>query len=164
MYAKTSRHLEDLPAKHAPIAPASETASVEALDAIWTRLKARLRAELGDDVFNSWFPRMEVIEAVDGVVHLSVPTKFLKSWVCSHYRDRLRRLFQEQNCGVEDVEIVVRVTGQKPSLGRVQRGPPPRPRRRRPVRSAPPAHPPPRPRPRPRPRRKASLPRRSTAG
>ncbi len=123
MYAKTSRHLEDLPAKHAPIAPASETASVEALDAIWTRLKARLRAELGDDVFNSWFPRMEVIEAVDGVVHLSVPTKFLKSWVCSHYRDRLRRLFQEQNCGVEDVEIVVRVTGQKPSLGRVQRGP-----------------------------------------
>ncbi len=124
MYAKTSRHLEDLPATHAPIAPVAETASVEALDAIWTRLKARLRAELGDDVFNSWFPRMEVIEAVDGVVHLSVPTKFLKSWVCSHYRDRLRRLFQEQNCGVEDVEIVVRVTGQKPSLGRVQRATP----------------------------------------
>jgi chromosomal replication initiator protein len=122
MYAKTSDHLDELSGKQAPVAPATATASVEALDAIWSRLKARLRAELGEDVFNSWFPRMEVIEAVDGVVHLSVPTKFLKSWVCSHYRDRLRRLFQEQNCGVEDVEIVVRVTGQKPALGRVQRG------------------------------------------
>ncbi len=137
---------------------------MEALDAVWTRLKARLRAELGEDVFNSWFPRMEVIEAVDGVVHLSVPTKFLKSWVCSHYRDRLRRLFQEQNCGVDDVEIVVRVTGQKPALGRVQRGPVAeapeadvRPQRAPGAPAPPPPHPPGPPRP------TASSPRRSTA-
>jgi chromosomal replication initiator protein len=95
--------------------------ATEALDAVWSRLRTRLRAELGEDVFNSWFPRMEVVEAVDGVVHLSVPTKFLKSWVASHYRDKLRRLFQEQDCGVDDVEIVVRVTGQKPSAARAPR-------------------------------------------
>ncbi len=91
----------------APLSPTGD------IDGIWQRLKARLRAELGEDVFNSWFPRMELVEAVDGVVHLSVPTKFLKSWVNSHYRERIRRLFVEQNCGVEDVELVVRVTGQR---------------------------------------------------
>jgi len=93
----------------------------ESVDAVWTRLRARLRAEVGEDVFNSWFPRMELVEASDGVAHLSVPTKFLKSWVNAHYREKLRRLFQEQNCGVEDVEIIVRVTGQKtlaPRAGR----------------------------------------------
>jgi len=101
---------------------ASEGVAVEAIEAVWARLRTRLRAELGEDVFNSWFPRMEVVEAFDGTVHLSVPTKFLKSWVGSHYRDKLRRLFQEQNCGVEDVEIVVRVTGQRPAPARTQRG------------------------------------------
>ena len=30
----------------------------------WQRVKNRLRAELGEDVFSSWFARME-IEAVD---------------------------------------------------------------------------------------------------
>ena len=73
----------------------------ESVAAVWMRLRARLRAEVGEDVFNSWFPRMELVEASGGVVHLSVPTKFLKSWVNSHYREKLRRLFQEQNCGVE---------------------------------------------------------------
>ncbi len=100
------------PSIDTPIASSSD------IDGIWLRLKARLRAELGEDVFNSWFPRMELVEVADGVVHLSVPTKFLKSWVNSHYRDRIRRLFVEQNCGVEDVELVVRVTGQRTMAAR----------------------------------------------
>jgi chromosomal replication initiator protein len=117
MYSKNSNHTDDpfpfdsvaahINPTDTPVAPLGD------LNPVWLRLKARLRAELGEDVFNSWFPRMELVEAVDGVVHLSVPTKFLKSWVNSHYRDRIRRLFVEQNCGVEDVELVVRVTGQR---------------------------------------------------
>ncbi len=39
----------------------------------WRRVKDQLRTELGDDVFTSWFGRME-LDAVDkGVVRLSVP-------------------------------------------------------------------------------------------
>ena len=55
----------------------------------WRRIQSRLRAELGDDVFTSWFGRVE-LEAYDGrVVHVSVPTKFLRNWLQSHYSDRL---------------------------------------------------------------------------
>ena len=44
----------------------------------WRRVKDQLRSELGDDVFTSWFGRME-LDAVDkGVVRLSVPTRFLR--------------------------------------------------------------------------------------
>lgn len=35
------------------------------LPAAWTRVKRRLRAELGEDVFASWFARLE-LETVDG--------------------------------------------------------------------------------------------------
>ena len=60
----------------------------------WSRVKQRLRAELGEDVFSSWFARVEFEEADKGTVYLSVPTRFLKSWIHSHYRERLLALWR----------------------------------------------------------------------
>ena len=55
----------------------------------WSRVKGRLRAEVGEDIFSSWFARME-LEGVDTqTVHLSVPTRFLKSWIQSLYAERV---------------------------------------------------------------------------
>jgi len=55
----------------------------------WQRIRKKLRAELGDDVYTSWFGRVE-LESINGAtVHLSVPTRFLKNWLQSHYYDRL---------------------------------------------------------------------------
>jgi chromosomal replication initiator protein len=39
----------------------------------WRRVKERLGVELGDDVFTSWFGRMELDAVEKGVVRLSVP-------------------------------------------------------------------------------------------
>ena len=33
---------------------------------VWARVKRRLRAELGEDVFASWFGRLELETVVDG--------------------------------------------------------------------------------------------------
>ncbi|HLW91953.1 MAG TPA: DnaA/Hda family protein, partial [Roseiarcus sp.] len=55
----------------------------------WKRCVARLRAELGEDVYSSWFGRLELDSVVDGAARLSVPTKFLKSWIDGHYTDRI---------------------------------------------------------------------------
>jgi chromosomal replication initiator protein len=50
----------------------------------WSRVKGRLRAEIGEDVFSSWFARMDLEALEEGTVRLSVPTRFLKSWIQSH--------------------------------------------------------------------------------
>ncbi len=55
----------------------------------WRQVKERLRAELGEDVFSSWFGRMELEGAEKGVVRLSVPTRFLRNWIQSHYSERV---------------------------------------------------------------------------
>ena len=63
---------------------------------LWNRVRERLKSNVGDDIFNSWFARME-LEAIEGdTVRLSVPTRFLKSWVQSHYADRLLACWQEE--------------------------------------------------------------------
>jgi chromosomal replication initiator protein len=55
----------------------------------WMRIRRRLRAELGEEVFSSWFGCLELDALSDQDVYLSVPTKFLKSWIQSHYVDRI---------------------------------------------------------------------------
>jgi chromosomal replication initiator protein len=51
----------------------------------WRRCGDRLRAELGEDIFNSWFGRIELESASGGQARLTVPTRFLKSWIDMHY-------------------------------------------------------------------------------
>jgi chromosomal replication initiator protein len=114
MYSKMTDSVgetPDYPAKGAYLSEAH--GQIEGVRHAWQKIRNRLRAELGEDVFNSWFARMELADARDELVSLSVPTKFLRSWVSAHYRERLMRLFKEADCGVADVQLVVRVAGQK---------------------------------------------------
>ena len=81
---------------------------------LWNRVRERLKSNVGDDIFNSWFARME-LEAIEGdTVRLSVPTRFLKSWVQSHYADRLLACWQEEVPTVTRIELTVRSAVLKP--------------------------------------------------
>ena len=71
----------------------------------WQRVRVRLRSELGEDVFNSWFSRVEFEDLTAGVVRLSAPTRFLKGWIKSHYAERMVQLWQHENAEVRRVDV-----------------------------------------------------------
>jgi chromosomal replication initiator protein len=74
----------------------------------WTRVKERLRAEVGEDIFSSWFARMELEGAIGDTVRFSVPTKFLKSWIQSHYVERVLACWQAEDPVVCKIDLSVR--------------------------------------------------------
>ncbi len=74
----------------------------------WSKVKERLRVEVGDDVYSSWFARMDLEAIEDGTVRLSVPTRFLKSWIQSHYAERVLACWQAQEANVGRIELIVR--------------------------------------------------------
>jgi chromosomal replication initiator protein len=74
----------------------------------WTRVKGRLRAAVGDDVYTSWFARMDLEGIGDGTVRLSVPTRFLKSWIQSHYAERVLACWQAEEAEIGRIELSVR--------------------------------------------------------
>jgi chromosomal replication initiator protein len=76
----------------------------------WARVKRRLRAELGEDVFASWFARLEMDALADGCARLSVPTRFLKSWIEAHYADRVLAVYKTEAPDLERISIGVRGT------------------------------------------------------
>jgi chromosomal replication initiator protein len=74
------------------------------LDAV----RDRLRAEVGDDVYSSWFARMELDGSEGETVKLSVPTRFLKSWIQSHYAERVLACWQAEQPDFSRIELTVR--------------------------------------------------------
>ena len=77
-------------------------------DALFERVSARLKAQVGPDVYASWFGRLKVHSQSKSVVRLSVPTTFLKSWINNRYLDLITSLFQQEDAEILKVEILVR--------------------------------------------------------
>jgi chromosomal replication initiator protein len=82
----------------------------------WTRVRSRLRAEVGDDIYSSWFARMDLEAIETGAVRLSVPTRFLKSWIDSHYVERVLACWQAEDAQVGRIELIVRSAMLRPAV------------------------------------------------
>ncbi len=74
----------------------------------WERVKQRLRAELGEEVYSSWFGRVELVSVNDGLVQLSVPTKFLQKWLQSHYATKVLDTCKSELADVASLEFMLR--------------------------------------------------------
>src|SRR5580700_3759826 len=80
----------------------------------WQRVKNRLRSELGEDVFTSWFARMELDAVEKGAVRLSVPTRFLRNWIQSHYSEKVLSNWQAEDSSITRLELNVRSAAIRP--------------------------------------------------
>jgi chromosomal replication initiator protein len=78
------------------------------LEESWRRCCKRLRTELGEDVFTSWFGRLAIESVEGGRAHFSVPTRFLKSWIVSHYNERILAALESEVGGVSSIGVTVR--------------------------------------------------------
>jgi chromosomal replication initiator protein len=101
---------------------AEERASARPNAEQWLRVKQRLRTELGEDVFTSWFARVDFEEADTNSVYLSVPTRFLKSWITSHYAERLLTLWNAERKGIARIELIVRGAVRAKTVAKPERG------------------------------------------
>ena len=79
--------------------------ALEALNAQWHKVRSRLRAELGEATFNSWFKLLEVAGAQKGRVILHVPTRFVRSWIEAHYLTRIRDHWKAEDASVRRIDI-----------------------------------------------------------
>ncbi len=74
----------------------------------WERAKQRLRAELGEEVYSSWFGRVELVGVNNGLIQLSVPTKFLQKWLQSHYATNVLETCKNEMADVASLEFMLR--------------------------------------------------------
>jgi chromosomal replication initiator protein len=86
-------------------------AAATGLKQSWDRIAQRLKAELGDDLYTSWFARMEPEECADGRLAVSVPTRFLRNWIETHYAQKLLKASEAELGHLDNVHVKVRTRG-----------------------------------------------------
>ncbi len=65
----------------------------------WERVSGKLSALHGEAVFRSWLKPLRFSGSEDGRIMLSVPTRFMREWINSHYADDIRTLWQQEAVG-----------------------------------------------------------------
>ena len=85
------------------------------------KVRTMLRKRLGEDVYTSWFNALEFERFEEGVVEVSVPVKFLRNWIQTHYIADLLECCQAEFAGTEKVEVTLRQPrpAARPSGGEV---------------------------------------------
>ena len=84
-------------------------------EAQWAEVRSALKAEVGDAAFNSWLKPVVLAALREGQAVMTVPTRFMRDWVVSHYGDRLRELWAAANPGIHSVDIHVKTVQQRRS-------------------------------------------------
>jgi chromosomal replication initiator protein len=102
------------------------------LGAEWARVRGQLRREFGEAAFRSWLKPLTFAGTSEGEIRITVPTRFLRDWVMSHYAERIQALWREENPDIGTVVILVEPGGAAESA-LVQPAPAAAPVRRRPV-------------------------------
>lgn len=77
---------------------------------------AKLRKQLGDEVFRSWFGKVALVSIVDGLLTLAAPTKYVASYIQAQFEQAVLDCWRSD--GIERVDIVVGATRAPPAAAR----------------------------------------------
>lgn len=96
MRVQNAVNLED-----APLEPTPE------IKQLWSTVHGDMRKEFGEAVFRSWLKPLTLRAYYHGTMEVSVPTRFMRDWIQTHYAERISAMCTEQNAEVKRVQIVV---------------------------------------------------------
>src|SRR5262245_43871994 len=94
----------------------AELNSDSMLNAQWARVRGRLRAEFGEATFRSWLKPLNLAGKRGPDLRVSVPSRFMRDWVATHYADRLKALWSSENPEIRTVEVIVAANRPLPEL------------------------------------------------
>ena len=80
----------------------------DALECHWVSIRARLRAQLGDGLYDSWFSRLDLLSVNDGEVTLIAPTHFIKTWIELYHLHRLETELRAEFGAIRRISLLHR--------------------------------------------------------
>ncbi len=93
---QTATALEDAPLEPTPV-----------IQDLWSAVHSDMRQEFGEAIFRSWLKPLTLRAYYHGTMEVSVPTRFMRDWIQTHYAERISTMCTEKNPEVKRVQIVV---------------------------------------------------------
>lgn len=77
-------------------------------DPVWNKVKELLKVKRGEAIYSSWFRKLSFERYEKDKVLLIAPTKFIKEWVLSHFKEDIIDSFKETEIIIKDLEIFIK--------------------------------------------------------
>jgi len=77
------------------------------IKSLWKNIHSKMREEFGEAVFRSWLKPLVLQAYYHGTLEVSVPTRFMRDWIQSHYSTRVLEMCSSSNKEIKRLEIVV---------------------------------------------------------
>ena len=71
----------------------------------WSSVLKKLNSEYGNEIFNSWIKNIKIQSHEGEVIFFTVPTRFIRDWITSHYLDKIIFFLNEENPDIKRVKI-----------------------------------------------------------
>jgi len=81
----------------------------------WNAVQSTMRKKLGQDIFESWLKKIELIEEFNNYVLISVSTRFIRDWITSRYLDQILQIIKEYKKNIIRIEFVIEDKNNKKS-------------------------------------------------
>ena len=73
----------------------------------WHIIKKELREKLGNDIFESWIKKIELVEEFHNYILFSVSTRFIRDWIVSRYLDQILQTIKEYKKDLVRIEFTI---------------------------------------------------------
>jgi len=73
----------------------------------WKAVQSTMKQKLGQDIYESWLKKIELIEEFNNYVLISVSTRFIRDWITSRYLDQILQIIKEHKKNIIRIEFVI---------------------------------------------------------
>lgn len=98
---KTAAVVTNLHLKDASLEPTPEIMTT------WKRVHNNMRQEFGEAIFRSWLKPLTLQAYYHGTMEISVPTRFMRDWIQTHYAERILEMCSEAEAEIRRIQFVV---------------------------------------------------------
>tara|TARA_Y100000590_G_scaffold5027_2_gene6815 strand:- start:731 stop:2158 length:1428 start_codon:yes stop_codon:yes gene_type:complete len=73
----------------------------------WDIVQSIMREKFGNDIFESWLKKINLVEEYKNYILISVSTRFIRDWITSRYLDQILQIVREYNKEIIRIEFVI---------------------------------------------------------
>jgi len=84
-----------------------EYADEDSSSKTWLTVSNSLKKEYGEETFKSWISKLNFVGCANGHINFTVPTRFIRDWIATHYEKRLLNLWRQHNSNVKKINITI---------------------------------------------------------
>ena len=74
----------------------------------WQIIKKEMREKFGNDIYESWIKKIELVDEFHNYILFSVSTRFIRDWIVSRYLDHILQIIKEYKKDLVRIEFIIK--------------------------------------------------------